>query len=147
MAEESTFSYLENIPFHDNYRKVLGELDTLYRGVYDPDDGLNTASLCLLTQASLIRIQASAELKAKSLKRDIDFAKAEAYATLKTSPPPGEKKPSEAALAQLINKDPKVHQLSMEQAVAEREAKELANILALLKDAHITFRSLAKKGE
>jgi len=133
--------------FKKKYAKVLEELDVLYRGAFDSDEGMQIGALCLLAQAPLIKIQATAELKAKSLKRDIDFAKAEAYARIKddaASKKDG-KKLTEAALLQLVNKDEEVHRLYMEQNVAEKEAKELANILLLLRDAHITFRSIAKK--
>jgi hypothetical protein len=132
--------------FESNYRKVLSELDVLYRGVYDPDEGAQTAALCLLTIAPLIKIQAAAELKARALKRDIDFEKAKLYSQL-IEESKGGKKPADATLQQLVAKSPDIHNLYQKQNEAEREAKELANILALLKDAHITFRSVAKKGE
>ena len=131
--------------FQLNYEKVLAELDVLYRGVYDADEGSQTAALCLLTQAPLIKVQAAADLKARSLKRDIDFKKAEVYAQLKAEHVG--KKIADVALQQLVAKDVDIHRLYLRQSEAEREAKELTNILALLKDAHITFRSIAKKGE
>lgn len=131
--------------FQKNYNKVLEELDILHRGVYDADEGIQTAALALLTQAPLIKIQAAAEHRSRSLKRDIDFKKAEVYAQIKAQS--SEKKITEATLTHLINKDPDVHRLYQEQNVAEKESKELSNILAMLKDAHITFRSLAKKGD
>lgn len=134
----------ENL-FEKYYDKVLEELDVLYQGVYDPQDAAKTAALCLLAQASLIKIQSSADLRARTLKRDIDFAKAEVYHKIKAQA--GDKKLTEVALTHLINSDDSVHKVIQEQNVAEKEAKEMTNLLALLKDAHITFRSFAKTGE
>ena len=144
MVEEDESSILGR--FQKNYDKVLEELDVLHRGVYDSDEGTQTAALCLLTQAPLIKIQAAAELRAKSLKRDIEFTRASVYARLRANPPDG-KKVTDTALKQLVEQDSEVHQLYQEQNTAEKEARELANVLALLRDAHITFRSIAKKGD
>jgi hypothetical protein len=131
--------------FQGFYDKVIAELDVLYRGVFDSDEGNQAAALCLLAQAPLIKIQAAAEFRARSLKRDIDFKKAEVYSKLKSEN--SGKKMTEAALQQLLNQDLDIHQLYDDQNKAEKEAKELANILSLLRDAHITFRSIAKKGD
>jgi hypothetical protein len=131
--------------FNKRYHKALVELDSLYRGTFDETEADSAAALCLLSQAALVQVLASAEFKARSLKRDIDFAKAEAYSNIKGNPPDG-KKVTEAALTQLIIKDPEVQRLGRDQNLAEKEAKELSNILSILKDAHITFRSLSKKG-
>lgn len=130
--------------FETNYQKVLKELDVLYNGTFDADEGAQIAALCLLTQAPLIKIQASAELRARGLKRDIEFKKAEVYSDIRKNTTG---KLTESALQQQINQNADIHKLYQEQNDAEREAKELSNILALLKDAHITFRSIAKKGE
>jgi len=132
--------------FNTNYKKVLDSLDELHRGsIFDADDSMQIAALCLITQSALIRVQADAEFRARSLKRDIDFAKAAVYARLKQDSP--DKKITESSLTQLVNIDSDVHRLYQDQNVAEREAKELGNVLLLLRDAHVTFRSIAKKGE
>lgn len=133
--------------FESFYEKVIQELDVLYRGVFDQDEATQAAALCLLTQAPLIKIQAVAEFRARSLKRDIDFKKAQVYARLRSDKTPDGKKMTDTAAAQLLNQDPDIHKLYDEQNKAEKEAKELSNILSLLKDAHITFRSIAKKGD
>jgi len=132
--------------FHRTYRKVRVELDALHKGHYDEAESQSSASLCLLSMAALIPQQSAAELRARSLKRDIDFKKAEVYLEMRNSPPDG-KKLTEAALTSMVTKDQDVHQLYLEQGQAEKEAKELNNVLALLKDAHITFRALVKKGQ
>jgi hypothetical protein len=129
--------------FNDKYLKVLTELDSLARGTFDEEDAPNMAAMCLITQAALLSDLASADLRSRALKRDIDFAKANAYVNLKDHPPDG-KKVTESALAQLILKDQEVKRISNEQNLAERDYKQLSNIHSLLKEAHLTFRSIRK---
>jgi hypothetical protein len=129
--------------FEDKYHKVLSELDSVYRGTFDEDEASSMSAMCLITQAALFAELSSADLRTRALKRDIDFAKAKAYESIKNTP--AEKKVTESALAQLIIKDTEVQRLTKEQNEAETEYKHLANIHALLKEAHITFR-LIKKG-
>jgi len=125
--------------FKDRYNKVLVELDALYRGTFDETEADNAAALCLLAQAPLARLLAEAEFRARTLKRDIEFAKADAWVKMKTDPPGGKKVAvTEAPI--ILNKDEEIQRLSREQNQAEKEARELSTILALLKDAHITFR-------
>lgn len=130
--------------FDKLYSKVLEELDVLHRGVYDPTEAVQTAALCLLSQAPLIRIIGSAELRAKSLKRDVEFEKAQVYLSLKKDPPSEVKKLTEETLKQLVTQNKNVQKLILDQAQAEKEVKELINILALIRDAHITFRTVSK---
>lgn len=129
--------------FESKYHKVLLELDALQRGIFDEEEAPNKAAMCLLTQAALLDELAAADLRSRSLKRDIDFAKATAYANIKENPPDG-KKVTESALAQLVIKDEEVRRITQEQNIAERDYKHLANIHALLKEAHLTFRSIKK---
>lgn len=129
--------------FEDKYHKVLLELDSLSSGTFDEDEAPNMAARCLIAQAALLSDLASADLRSRALKRDIDFAKAKAYSGIKTDPPDG-KKVTESALAQLIIIDPEVQRISQEQNLAERDYKNLSNIHALLKEAHLTFRSIKK---
>ncbi len=100
----------------------------------------------MLAIAALIPQQSAVELRARSLKRDIDFKKAEVYLKLRNDPPDG-KKLTEAALTNMVIIDQDVNSLYKEQGQAEKEVKELTNVLALLKDAHIMFRALIKKGQ
>jgi hypothetical protein len=129
--------------FEKKYHKVLSQLDSLYKGTFDEDEAPSMAALCLITQGSLLSALASAELSARAKKRDIDFRKAEVFAELKMSPSDG-KKLTDALVAQLVNKDEQVKELTRDYNEAEKEAKNLANIHALLKEAHITFRSIKK---
>lgn len=129
--------------FNERYNKVLTELDSLAGGTFDEDEAPNMAAMCLLAQAALLSDLAAADLRSRALKRDIDFAKANAYSELKINPPDG-KKVTESALAQLIIKDSEVRRISQEQNLAERDYKQLSNIHALLKEAHLTFRSIRK---
>lgn len=139
--QDNTEALLGN--FNERYNKVLTELDSLASGTFDEDEAPNMAAMCLLAQASLLSDLAAADLRSRALKRDIDFAKANAYSELKINPPDG-KKVTESALAQLIIKDPEVRRISNEQNLAERDYKQLSNIHALLKEAHLTFRSIRK---
>lgn len=129
--------------FDEKYLKVLKQLDSLASGTFDEDDAPSMAAACLLAQAALLTDLASFDLKSRALKRDIDFAKATSYSELKTNPPDG-KKVTETALSQLITIDPEVKRITHEQNIAERDYKHLANIHALLKEAHLTFRSIKK---
>lgn len=138
---ESTEDLLDD--FGDKYNKVLKELDSLSSGTFDEEESSAKAALCLLTQAALLADLASADLRSRALKRDIDFAKATAYSDLKSNPPDG-KKVTESALSQLIIIDPEVKRITHEQNIAERDYKQLSNIYALLKEAHLTFRSIKK---
>lgn len=129
--------------FNKYYKKVIEELDALARGVFDQSEGAQMAAVCLLARNYLIKTLGEADLRANSLKHDIKFAQAEAY--VKNKNIPGEKKPTDVGLTHLINKDDNVNKTTKEQLVAVKEAKDLDNILDLLKDAHITFRSFIKK--
>lgn len=143
-SEEEVNALLSVSAFKEKYSKVLIELDALHRGVFDEADAEAVAALCLLAQAALINIQATAEFTARALKRDIDFAKAEAYSRFKSATVDG-KKPTDTALTMLVNKDEKVSKVYSEQNKAEKESGELKNILALLKDAHLIFRAMTKR--
>jgi hypothetical protein len=129
--------------FEEKYHRVLLKLDSLSRGTFDEDDSTAMAAACLLAQAALLSDLASADLRSRALKRDIEFAKASAYASLKGVSIDG-KKVTESALAQLILKDDDVKRISNEQNIAERDYKHLSNIHSLLKEAHLTFRSIKK---
>lgn len=141
MAEDNNIE----LGFKSFYDKVLKELDVLYRGVYDASDAEHTAALCLIAQSHLIPLQAEAEFRARAAKRDIEFIKAEAFERVKIQPNDNFKKITDALAKELVNKDEKVLEVYKQYNEAEKEAKQLTNILFLLKDAHITFRSLSKK--
>jgi hypothetical protein len=129
--------------FEDKYHKVLLKLDSLARGTFDEDDATAMAAACLLAQAALLSELSSADLRSRAMKRDIEFAKANAYSSLK-GVSIGGKKVTESALAQLILKDDDVKRISNEQNIAEKDYKHLSNIHALLKEAHLTFRSIKR---
>jgi len=129
--------------FNEKYHIVLDQLDSLYKGTFDEEEASGMAAMCLITQAAMLTDLASSDLRTRALKRDIDFAKANAYFQLKNDSSDG-KKITEAALASLIAKDDEVRRVTKEQNEAERDYKHLANIHALLKEAHITFRSIKK---
>lgn len=129
--------------FQDKYNRVLEQLDSLANGTFDEDEAPSMAALCLLTQAALLQDLAAADLRSRALKRDIDFEKAKVGVESKQNPPDG-KKPSDALVQNLVNRDSEVRRISNEQNIAERDYKHLSNIHALLKEAHLTFRSIRK---
>lgn len=129
--------------FGDKYHTVLLQLDSLASGTFDEDEAPNMAAMCLLAQASLLSDLAASDLRSRALKRDIDFAKAKAFADIKQNPADG-KKPTDALVQNLVNQDEDVRRISNEQNIAERDYKQLSNIHALLKEAHLTFRSIRK---
>jgi hypothetical protein len=145
MTTEHDDEQIKNLltAFEEKYHKVLLKLDSLSRGTFDEDDASAMAAACLLAQAALLSDLSSTDLKSRALKRDIDFAKANAYAGLKNVSIDG-KKVTESALAHLILRDDEVRRISIEQNEAERDYKHLSNIHALLKEAHLTFRSIKK---
>lgn len=149
MSEQDNLSNTERLTspesFNKNYDKILVELDALSKGVYDDAEASNTAALCLLAKLGLNKILAGAESKMRGYKRDIDFAKADAYFALKESKTEG-KKLADTTIAQLVLRDATVRDLYSKFNLAEKEAKELDTILGVLTDAHLTFRTLVKKG-
>jgi hypothetical protein len=129
--------------FELKYHNILKQLDELHKGQFDEDNAIGMAAASLIAQAALLEQLAAADLSARSLKKDIEFAKTDAYAKLKEKPP-GDKKPTETALAHLILQDEEVRRITKEQCDAERDYKHLANVHALLREAHLTFRSIKK---
>jgi hypothetical protein len=139
--EERITDLLSN--FEDKYHNILLALDDLHKGTFNEEDSTGLAALCLITQNTLLAELAAADLAARALKKDVEFAKANAYYDLKEQKVDG-KKPAEAALAQLVLRDSEVVRLTNEQNTAERDYKNLSNVFSLLKEAHLTFRSIKK---
>ena len=129
--------------FEEKYQDVLLALDSLHRGTFNEDDAIGMAALCLIAQNALLAELAASDLSSRSLKKDVDFAKANAYFILKDTKI-ADKKPSESALAQLILRDSEVIRLTQEQNKAEKDYKNLSNVYSLIKEAHLTFRSIKK---
>ncbi len=126
------------------YSEILKTLDDLHRGVFNEGNSDRIAAACLLAQVGLSKALSEAEHRARSLKRDVEFDKAEVY--LRPRPKAdGDKKITEAALASIISRDEKVIETQKQQSEAEKEAKNLATILGVLRDAHLLFRALIKK--
>ncbi len=134
-------------PFRELYEKVLSELDALHQGAYNAADAQQTAALCLIAEDALIRLSGEADVKSRGLKRDVEFSKAEASSRIREERAEKNMKITESALSQLVTLDSQVHGLQDEYHHAEKEAKQLSNVLGLLKDAHITFRGFAKKAD
>jgi hypothetical protein len=131
--------------FSDKYYKTLKALDKVHKGNFDDNEAINMAALTLLAQGALFTELASADLRSRSLKNDLRIEESNAYSRLKGTKGPDNKTLTETALAQLILTDPEVQRISKEQIEAEKEYKNLNNIFGLLKEAHLTFRSIKAK--
>lgn len=139
--EERLTDLLSN--FNEKYHDILLSLDDLHKGTFNEEDATGCAALCLIAQNALLAELAAADLAARALKKDVEFAKANAYYELKEQKVDG-KKLAEAALAQLVLRDAEVVRLISEQNAAEKDYKNLSNVFSLLKEAHLTFRSIKK---
>lgn len=133
--------------FNERYNRVLEELRALDAGQFDDTEAKNVAALCLRAQLALSKAQTSAEARGKALKKNVEFEKASAYLKFKKDPPKDLGKMTEATLNALVNSDEKVNEIINQQIEAERQAKDYTNILNVLANAHVTFRTLIKKGE
>lgn len=147
MSEEFEVENIVSVDsFKKNYNKVLKELDALARGTFDETEAKGVAALCLLTQVGIIKLLSNAEQTARGLKRDLEFAKSDAYYRIReTKDSSTGKKIAETAVSNLVPRDEEVNKVYQEWNTAEKEAKELNTILNILKDAHVTFRSLKEK--
>ncbi|HVI40214.1 MAG TPA: hypothetical protein VM577_06105 [Anaerovoracaceae bacterium] len=120
----------------DILRSAMNEV---YLGHFDYSKADRIAALALTVQIELAKFAADAEWRARQAKAEIKHISAEANYRYRTS---ADKKISEAALEQLVNKDPDVKNAELKMAEYERDAKRWQNYYNTLKDAHIFFRSL-----
>lgn len=114
-------------------------MSEVYAGHFDYSKADRIAALALTVQLELAKFAADAEWRARQAKAEIKHISAEANYKYRTS---ADKKISEAALEQLVNKDPDVKKAELKMAEYERDSKKWQNYYNTLKDAHIFFRSL-----
>ena len=117
-------------------------MNAVYEGNFDYTKADRMAALALTAQMELAKFTADAEWRAKHAKLEIKHASSEAYHKHKITST--EKKLSEAALEQLVNKDPDVRSAELKMANFEKDAKQWQNYYGTLKDAHVFFRNLGK---
>jgi len=129
--------------FDKKYQQVLRRLDDLYHGRLLDEDAFPVAAFCLIAQNALFTDLKSYDVKSRAFKADIKFAEAEAYKTLKSAKS-ADKKMTETELAQMVAIDPAVKEALQKQIDAETEYKHLINLQNLLKEAHLTFRSIKR---
>jgi hypothetical protein len=129
--------------FEKKYQQVLRRLNDLYHSRLLDEDAFPVAAFCLIAQNALFTDLKSYDVKSRAFKSDIKFAEADAYKKLKSAKT-AEKKPTETELAQLVAIDPAVKEAIQKQIDAETEYKHLINLQNLLKEAHLTFRSIKK---
>ncbi len=129
--------------FEKKYQHVLQRLNDLYHGRFLDEDAFAVAAFCLIAQNALFADMKSYDTKARAFKADIKFAEADAYKALKSNKDK-DKKITETELAQLVSIDPAVKEAIQKHIDAETEYKHLQNLQNLLKEAHLTFRSIKK---
>lgn len=122
-----------------NIEILRSAMNEVYLGHFDYSKADRVAALALNVQIELAKFAADAEWRARQAKAEIKHISAEANYRYRTS---ADKKISEAALEQLVNKDPDVKNAELKMAEYERDAKRWQNYYNTLKDAHIFFRSL-----
>lgn len=117
-------------------------MEEIYHGNFDYSKSDKMAALALTAQIDLAKFSADAEWRARQSKVEIKHISAEVNYKYRTS---SDKKISEAALEQLVNKDQDVKNAELKMAEHERDAKRWQNYLSTLKDTHIYFRNLNKQ--
>ena len=121
---------------------LMQAMDAVYQGKFDVSKTDRMAALALAAQIELARFLAEAEWRAKQSKQEVKYISAEAHGKYKSMP--SEKKLTDAALEQLVNKDKDVRVAEAKLADLEREVKKWQYIHGTLKDGHIFFRNLGK---
>lgn len=145
-SEEVTEFDSENLTRGQKIEAMLSVLqsamNSVYLGQFDYSKSERMAALALTAQMELAKFSADAEWRAKHAKLEIKHVSAEANYKLRTTST--EKKISEAALEQLVNRDPNVIKAELNMAEIERDAKQWQNYYGTLRDAHVFFRNLGK---
>lgn len=122
----------------ETLRKAMQDV---YHGNFDYSKADRMAALSLTLQIELAKFSADAEWRARQSKAEIKHISAEANYKYRTS---SDKKISETALEQLVNKDPDVKNAELKMAEYERDARRWVNYLGTMRDSHIFFRNLGK---
>lgn len=145
-TEETVTEISNNMTRGERIESMLNVLqnamDSVYQGHFDYAKAERMAALALTAQMELAKFSADAEWRAKHAKLEIKHVSAEANYKYRTTTT--EKKLSEAALEQLVNRDPNVIKAELNMAEIERDSKQWQNYYGTLKDAHIFFRNLGK---
>lgn len=123
--------------------EVLSDaMDAVYQGRFDILRAERMAALALSMQMELAKFLADSEWRAKQAKQELKYVSAEAHSKYKSMP--SEKKLTDNALEQLVNKDKNVRDVDAKVAELECEFKKWQYVHGTLRDGHIFFRNLGK---
>lgn len=123
---------------------VFESLTQVRNGEFSYNKSSAIAAAALEAQIKLADALADAEFVAKNTRNLLDLVRAEEATNIRTSVKEG-KKPTEAQLEELVNKNSKTIDAKNDSAQAEKEYKKWQYINNTLKDAHIFFRNLDKQ--
>lgn len=115
----------------------------VYHGKFETSKSDKFAALALSIQIELIKFLPNAELLAKQAKQEVKHTSADVHHKYRSMQ--SEKKITDAALAQLINRDPDVKVAEAKQVEFERNLKQLELVADMSQQAHIYFRNYGKK--
>jgi len=125
--------------------KCLAELKLAHQGECSIERAERNAALFLEMQIRLSDYLASAELKARSAKTEMERLSSQKYFEYKSGALGGEKKMTEAALEHAVNKDEEIFKLKEEVLKYEAEHKKWNYILNILSNGHIMYRGMSRK--
>lgn len=121
---------------------ITTAMDQVYQGIFDTSKTERIAALALSAQMELATFLADAECRAKQAKQELKYISAEAYAKHKAMPT--DKKLTDNALEQLVNRDLNVKEAETKMAELERDFKKWQYVHGTMRDGHVFFRNLGK---
>jgi hypothetical protein len=122
---------------------VLDELENIKNRDFDVKNANSTAAAALQAQVKLADHLANLEFNAKNAKNELKFIEANVAIDLRDN---SDKKITEAHLNHLIEKESKYKEAKDRLLESEREFKKWDYIYNTVKEAHIFFRNIDKKG-
>lgn len=136
----------QSLPLSERIEKmhkvITDALDRVYQGSFQIQKSERYAALALHAQMELAKFLSQAEFSAKRAKGEVKYITGELNFELRSKS--SEKKITEEAVKQLVNKDERIKEADLKQYELEREASQWGYIFESLKDAHIFFRNLGK---
>ena len=123
----------------------MKELEAAHEARYAPERADRTAALFLDTQLRLASYVVDIDFRTRMSKNELDRVSAEKYFELKAAALTGaDKKMTEASLEHAIAKDEAVYKVKEEVARSESEQKKWANVMSIMNNGHIFFRTVSK---
>lgn len=125
---------------------LIESMDEVYQNTFDTLGAERIAALALKCRMELAEFIKDSELRFRQSKNDLKLVRAEAkYKYHKQALEEDKKKPADATLEMLVDKDEEVRDGENRVAELEVEAKKWQNLLGIVQDAHIFFRNLNKQ--